>query len=303
MAASTGSVEFISFFREKLMAYLEVTKPSITFLVLISVFIGYFLGSVSVNHSFDFVIFIHVIIGSLFASAGVGALNEFAEFESDAKMKRTMTRPIPSGKLAPKSVLIFGLVISAFGVFYHSIMVSTMVSLLSLSTVASYILIYTPLKKRTEWNTLVGAVPGALPPLGGWLAATGSLGWGAWIIAGILFLWQLPHFLAIAWIYRNDYQRGGFRMLTVVDPTGKRTARHLLISSSALLILSIMPTLMNLTGGVYMTGIGVMGVVLLWFSARAAFGRTNVQARNLLLASIAYLPVLLGLIIIDNTLF
>jgi protoheme IX farnesyltransferase len=303
MATSIGFAKPINSYRERLMAYLEVTKPTITFMVLISVFLGYFLGSFSVSQSFDYFVFLHLIIGSTFASAGVGALNEFVEYESDSKMKRTKNRPIPSGKLTPQSVLFLGLAISIFGIIYHAIMVSTLVSLLSLFTVASYILIYTPLKKRTEWNTLIGAVPGALPPLGGWAAATGSLELGAWIVAGILFLWQLPHFLAIAWIYRKDYQRGGFRMLTVVDPSGKRLARHLLVSSLALLILSIIPSLINLTGMVYLTGVGIMGVLLLWFSIRTAFLMTNIEAHRLLLASIAYLPVLLGVILLDNLIF
>ncbi|MFQ6607815.1 MAG: heme o synthase [Fidelibacterota bacterium] len=304
MITTLGHIESnIPTFWEKFRAYLEVTKPGISLMVFVSVIMGFLLGSFSTNQPVNILLLLHLLIGSTFAAAGVGALNEFVEHEVDAKMKRTKARPIPSGKLTPVSVLYLGLTVSIFGILYQAFMVEIGVSLLTLLTITSYILIYTPLKKRTEWNTMIGAVPGALPPLGGWLAATGHLDWGAWIVAGILYLWQLPHFLAIAWIYRNDYQRGGFRMLPVVDPTGKRSARHLMVSSMALLLLSLVPVFISITGEIYLFGMVTMGTTLIWFSVMAAWEKTNLQARKLLLVSIVYLPAMLGLVLLDNILY
>lgn len=288
--------------RNKAAAYWELTKPGIAFLVLISTSIGYYLGGKTMG-GFDWAVFVPLIIGSSLAAGGVAALNEYYERALDARMHRTMNRPLPSGRLSPREALIFAVTISAAGIILLALKVHPGTGLLAFITLVAYIFIYTPLKQVTTWNTLIGAVPGALPPLGGWLAATGNLSAGAWALFIILFAWQIPHFLAIATLYRDDYPRAGMKMLPSMDESGVSTARHIVIFCLLALAGSIMPTALNLTGWPYLAGAFLLGLMFLKYGISAARSRGLPQARKLLFASIIYLPALLLAMVADLEFF
>jgi protoheme IX farnesyltransferase len=215
-------------------------------------------------------------------------------------MRRTMGRPLPSGRLAPGDALAFGVLLCLGGLAYTVMLVNTLTAVLGLLTVVSYLLAYTPLKTRTSLCTIVGAVPGALPPMMGYAAATGAVDARAWALFAILFVWQMPHFLAIAWLYREDYARGGQMMLPVVDPTGRTTARHMVIFSLTLLPVTLAPTLIGMAGLVYFAGAAVLGIVFFGFGALVAASRTLSSARQMFIVSVLYLPLLLGLMVLDR---
>ena len=276
--------------------FLELTKPRITFLVLVTAAVGYALGAPG---RFEAPGFLLMIAGTALLSGGVGALNQYLERDADGLMDRTRHRPLPAGRLLPSEALAFGLTISGAGLLLL-FAAGWLAGLLGLLTAASYLLLYTPLKRVTSLCTVVGAVPGALPPVIGWAAARGELGAGAWALFAVLFLWQLPHFLALAWLYREDYARGGFPMLTVSDTDGSSTGRQALLYAAALLPVSLLAGLLTSAGNAYLWAATALGILFAGAAARFAWKRTNSAARTLFLFSILYLPALFGALVIDR---
>ncbi len=275
----------------------ELTKPRITGLVLVTTGVGAYLASTGVP---DLGLWLDTLLGTALLAGGTNALNQYAERDWDARMRRTRERPIPSGRVAPGRALAFALAISAAGALYLALAVNLLTALVGVLAFAGYVFVYTPLKRRTWWCTLVGAVPGALPPVMGWTAVRGELDPLAGVLFGIVFLWQMPHFLAIAWIYRSDYERAGFPVLPVVDPDGRRTARQILGYTVGLLLVSAWTTVLGLTGALYLAGALTLGLGFLAFGVGLARRRSAREARWLFLASVTYLPVLLALMVVDK---
>ena len=288
--------------KEKLGAFWELTKPGITSMVLVSTSIGYYLGGKSIGAA-DGGLFLLLLAGSALSAAGVATLNEYVERHIDGRMRRTQRRPLPSGRLSAREALLFGVLVSVAGIGMLTLFVHPGTGLLAFITLVTYIFVYTPLKRHTTWNTIIGAIPGALPPLGGWLAATGELAPGAWALFVILFAWQIPHFLAIATIYRDDYRRGGLLMLPAVADGERATAWHIILFSLLTLGGSLMPVLLNLTGVAYLVGALVLGIMFLRYSVAAARDQVAGPARRLMFASIIYLPALLAVMVADLEIF
>jgi len=283
--------------RERLAAYLELTKPRITFLIVLTAAAGFCLGTVG---SINYLLLAHSMIGIALLSSGIATLNQYMERDLDALMRRTAARPLPSGRLFPLEACALGVALTLGAEIYLALMVNVLTALLGLSVVAGYLFLYTPLKTRTTLSTVVGAFPGAMPPLMGWTAARGTAGMEAWVLFAILFLWQFPHFLAIAWMYREDYERAGIVMLPVVEPAGRVTAQQIVIYTVLLLPVSLLPTLLGISGAVYFYGAILLGLLFLYSSIRAAISKSRQQARQLLLASVLYLPILFGLMVLNR---
>lgn len=277
--------------------FLQLTKPRITFLVVITTLIGFLMA---IRGPADLFLLFNTLAGTALVAAGASALNMVLEWEADSRMRRTEMRPIPAGRLTIPSSIGFGVVISVMGIAQLLLFVNLLTSLLATVTLALYLLAYTPLKRKTSLCTLIGAVPGAIPPMMGWTAVTGSISFQAWWLFAILFLWQLPHFLSIAWLYREDYARGGFPMLPVLDPEGVRTSRHIILETIALTAVSVMPSLMGMTGATYMAGAILLGGIFLIMSLRLSRSKSHAAARRLLLTSVIYLPLLLTLMVLDK---
>ncbi len=275
----------------------ELTKPGITALVLVTTAVGFYLGS---EGAIDLRLLSFAVLGTALLAAGTNALNHYAEREDDALMKRTHQRPLPSGRLEPRTALLFAVLVSAGGALGLALLVNPLTAFLGVAALVIYIFAYTPLKRKTSLCTIVGAVPGAIPPMMGWSAARGDLDVLAWVLFAIVFLWQLPHFLAIAWLYRNDYAEAGLPMLPVIDPEGIRTGRHIILYTLALLPVSLMTTILDLTGAIYFIGALTLGLGLLALALAVAISRTGKHARRLFLASVIYLPVLLVLMVVDK---
>ncbi|HSB11050.1 MAG TPA: heme o synthase [Blastocatellia bacterium] len=290
VAAQSGSAA-------RLAAYIELTKPRITFLVVLTAAAGYCMGSAS---GIDYAGLVNMAVGIALLSSGIGTLNQYLERNSDRLMRRTQARPLPSAKLRPAEAAIFGILLSIVATAYLAVFINPLSAVLGVATLASYLFVYTPLKTKTTLSTVLGAFPGAMPPFIGWVAATGAITIEAWVLFAILFLWQFPHFLAIAWMYRDDYARAGIKMLPVVEPEGKVTGQQIISYTLLLLPVSLLPAAVGLAGSVYLVGAGVLGLVFLYFSARAALARTARQARRLLLASVLYLPVLFALMVLNR---
>jgi protoheme IX farnesyltransferase len=284
-------------FRERVAAYAELTKPRITFLIVLTSAAGFALAS---RGAVDYVGLFRSLLGIALLSSGIATLNQYAERDLDGLMRRTASRPLPSGKLAPWEALAFGAGITILAEIYLLVLVNPLSALLGLTVIAGYVFAYTPLKTRTTLSTLVGAFPGAVPPLIGWAAARGTISLEGWILFAILFLWQFPHFLAIAWMYREDYGRAGILMLPVVEPDGRVTAQQIVVYTVMLLPVSLLPTVMGMAGRVYFVGAIVLGLLFLYSSLRAAFSMSRQQARRLLLASVLYLPLLFGLMVLNS---
>jgi protoheme IX farnesyltransferase len=278
-------------------AYVTLTKPDVSFLVLMTTAAGYYMG---VRGPVNWLHMIHTIFGTMLIAAGTAALNHYIERDSDRYMRRTASRPLPSGLLQPREVLLFGIALSIAGALDLYFVAGGWASGLGIATCLSYLLAYTPLKKRTVWATFVGAFPGAIPPMIGWVAATGSLDRGAWLLFAILFVWQFPHFHAIAWMYREDYARAGILMLPVVDPKGTRTFRQIILYAIALVAVSLLPALMGLAGILYFFGALVTSTAMVQVCLWAASSRTNVRAKWLMHATVMHIPVLLGLMAYDK---
>lgn len=277
-------------------AYLELTKPRITFLVVLTAAAGFCLGSDRI----DFLRLLNMALGVALLSSGIATLNQYIERDLDGLMRRTQDRPLPSGKLTARRALVFGVSLSAVALGYLAVTVNALSAVLGFATLASYLFIYTPLKVKTSLSTVLGAFPGAMPPFIGWVAARGEVTIEAWVLFAILFLWQFPHFLAIAWMYRDDYARAGIKMLPVVEPEGRVTGQQIVVYTLLLIPVSLLPVLVNLAGSVYLIGASVIGVVFLYYGVRAAVARTTWQARKLLLASVLYLPILFLLMVMNR---
>jgi protoheme IX farnesyltransferase len=278
-------------------AYLQLCKARLSSLVVATAAAGFVLGA---RDGFDLPRFAWTMLGTLLAAYGANALNQWLEAARDARMERTRGRPLPTGRLRHRSALAFGLLTGLGGPLLLATWVDAGAGSLALAALLIYVLFYTPLKVRTTLNTLVGAVVGALPPLVGWVGATGQLGAGAWILGGVLFLWQIPHFLALAWLYRDDYQRAGFRMLAIVDPFGRLTGCLVVVYTLGLLLLTIHLTLVGVAGWVYALGALVLGTGLLIAGVLLERRPSRAAARRLFLASVIYLPLLLGLMVLDR---
>jgi protoheme IX farnesyltransferase len=278
-------------------AYVALTKPDVSFLVLMTTAAGFYMGS---RGAVDWLHLIQTVFATLLIAAGTATLNHYIERDSDRYMRRTASRPLPSGQLQPREALWFGVILSVAGAVDLYFTAGMLASALGILTSLSYLLAYTPLKKRTVWATAVGAFPGAIPPMIGWVAATGTLDRGAWLLFAILFLWQFPHFYAIAWMYREDYARAGILMLPVVDREGTRTFRQIILTAVALVGVSLLPVVMGLAGVHYFFGALVVSTALVQVCLWAASSKTNARAKWLMHATVLHIPVLLGLMISDK---
>lgn len=282
---------------ERPWAYVALTKPDVTFLVAMTTVAGFYLGS---SGPLDWALMLHTLGGTLLVAAGTAALNQYLEREMDSVMRRTAARPLPSGTLQPREVLIFGLTSILLGTLWLLLAVNWLSALVAVMTSVLYLGIYTPLKTRTTLSTAVGAIPGALPPLIGWAAAHGSLSLGGWVLFGILFFWQFPHFMAIAWIYREDYARAGIQMLPVVDKKGDATFRQIITTSAILVWVSALPSVLGMAGKAYFFGALLLGMTLLQVGLWANRSRTNVRAKWLMHATVAHIPILLAWLVLDR---
>ncbi|MCX8090258.1 MAG: heme o synthase [Verrucomicrobiae bacterium] len=283
----------------------DLVKARLTALVLLTTLVGFYVGS---RGTVNWALMWHTLFGTALVAAGAAALNQLLEREHDARMRRTASRPLPSGRLQPVTVMLFGGVCSVAGLVYLAWLVNPLTSVLGGVSLVSYLFVYTPLKRITWWNTAVGAIPGGLPPLMGWAAARGDLGGGGWTLFALLAVWQLPHFYAIAWVYRDEYARAGFKMLPGVDPNGLRTARQALSWTLTLLAVSVLPFVLGLAGGIYLTCALALGAAFVAtaadFMAKIARGAETeaiTAARRLFFASIVYLPLALGALVLDKT--
>src|ERR1041385_1470491 len=275
----------------------DLVKARLTFLVLLTTLAGFYLG---VEGATDWVLLVHTLFGTALVACGAAALNQWWEREHDAKMARTQTRPLPAHELSPTTVLIAGGILSIAGLIHLALFVGLLTSLLGAITLLSYLVVYTPLKRVTTLNTAVGAIPGALPPLMGWAAARDNVSREGWALFAILFFWQLPHFLAIAWLYREEYAKAGFVMLPVRDPEGVRTGRQAVSHTFGLIPISLCPALFGVSGVGYFFGALLMGLAFLWCAIQFSRELTRARARQLFFASILYLPLLLGLMALDK---
>jgi heme o synthase len=281
----------------KVGAFIALTKPDVSFLVLITTGAGFYMG---IRGPIPWLHMIHVIFGTMLIAAGTAALNHYIERESDRHMRRTATRPLPTGLLTPMEALVFGVALCIAGAVDLYFVAGWLPCALGVLTSLSYLLAYTPLKKRTIWATFVGAFPGAIPPMIGWTAATGKLDAGAWLLFAILFIWQFPHFHAISWMYREDYARAGILMLPVVDKDGTRTFRQIILYASALIAVSLLPSILGFTGILYFFGALVTCTASLQVCLWAASSKTNTRAKWLMHATVLHIPILLGLMVYDK---
>ena len=278
--------------------FLDLTKPRITWLILMSTAVGFVFGARVPG--WHWLTLLHCLLGTGLLASGTAALNQWYEREADAKMARTKGRPLPAGLVSPTAAFWFGLSLIVAGFFDLALGNNWLTAGLGLFTVVSYLAAYTPLKQRSTHATTIGAVPGAMPPMIGFAAASGTLTAEAWILFAILFLWQFPHFYAIAWMYREDYANANMKMLAVVEPDGLSTARRIFWTSIALVPLSVFPRVFGMAGDVYAVGVVVLGLLFVYSTFRVLKELTRVGARNVLLASVIYLPVLYGLLVFDR---
>ncbi|MET0151158.1 MAG: heme o synthase [Candidatus Binatia bacterium] len=281
----------------RLLAYVDLAKPRVVLMIALTTLVGFYLGARGPTGAW---LLFHTMFSTAMAAAGTLALNQYVERDLDAMMLRTRMRPLPAGKLLPRDALVFGNLLAAIGIAYQTLAVGPLPGLVTAVTTASYLFLYTPMKRWTPFCSLIGAVPGALPPVTGWAASAGNLGIGAWVLFSILFLWQLPHSLAIARMYRDDYARAGIRLLPVIDPEGGSTGRQIVINSAALLSVALLPTVVGVSGRCYFYTALALGLMLLGFSVRLARTRSLADARRLLFASLVYLPALLAVMAADK---
>jgi len=277
--------------------YLTLTKPRLNFLVLVTTLAAFYLGGGATE---PFLLLLHTLMGTALVAGGASALNQVWERDTDRLMRRTRLRPLPDLRLNPVDALWFGVLLSAIGIAQLALGVNVRTALVALVTLLSYVLVYTPLKLRTSISTIVGAIPGALPALIGWTAATDTLSIQGWVLCGIVFMWQMPHFLAIAWIYRDDYARAGIPLLPVIEPDGRSTGRQALLYSAALIPMSSLPTAVGLATVWYLAGAIVLGAVLLVVTLEFSTTRTLPAARRLFFATILYLPLLWIALLVDH---
>jgi heme o synthase len=280
-----------------LTVYADLFKARLTSLVLLTTLVGFYVGY---RGPVDFGLMFHLLLGTALLASGAAALNQLMEREYDAKMRRTQDRPLPSGRLQPQTVLMVGCASALVGLLYLAQAVNLTTCLVGATSLVCYLFVYTPLKRVTWLNTLAGAVPGALPPLMGWTAARGELSSEGLALFAIQAFWQLPHFMAIAWMYRDEYARAGFKMLPGIDPEGRRTSHQAVSYTVALLVVSLCPYLFNLTGAIYLVGALILGLAFVWFAFRFSRDRTVARARQLFYFSLAYLPLLLAVMVLNK---
>src|ERR1700722_17340747 len=286
--------------RSSIPDFVALTKPEVNFLIVIATFAGFYLGYSGDLHNFPVERMLNALCGTLLVASGTGTLNQYLEHRFDAQMRRTRRRPIAVGRLPPGVAAWFGISLSIVGSAYLLATVSALSSALAVFTAATYLLIYTPLKRKTPLCTLAGAVPGAMPPLIGWAAASGTLNLEAWGLYLVLFLWQFPHFMAIAWMYRDDYARAGYLVLPPGEQSGRFMSWQTLLTSLALIPVSLLPTLIDRAGPVYFVLAGILSSLFFYYSARLAFQRSTLAARRLLWASIVYLPLAFCLLMLEK---
>lgn len=284
-------------FRERLSSFAELTKPRIAFMLVLTSAAGFYLGT---KGTFDFVLFANAMIGIALLAFGVATLNQFIERKTDALMARTASRPLPTGRITPNEALMFGIVQCVVAEIYLFALVNPLTAFLGLTVIAGYVLLYTPLKTRTSASTAIGAIPGAMPPLMGWTSAADEITLGAWALFTMLFLWQFPHFLAIAWMYRDEYAKAGIKMLPVIEPSGKLTARQIVLFAIMLVPVSLAPFFLAFSGPFFLAGASLLGVWFLIESIRTARAGTAERARRLLMVSVIYLPLIFALAVIDH---
>jgi protoheme IX farnesyltransferase len=286
--------------------YIELTKPRITWLILMSTGIGFFFGLPKAEGWWAFLSgvswwgLLHTILGTGLIASGTAALNQWYERDADRRMRRTSSRPIPAGRISPGQALAYGIALSAAGFLDLWLGVNMLAALLGVFTLLSYLFVYTPLKQRSWLSTTIGAFPGAMPPMIGFAAAHGSITSEAWVLFAILFLWQFPHFYSIAWMYRDDYARAGIRMLPVVEPDGRSTARQIVMYGLALIPVSLAPGILGMSGRIYLIGALLLGLYFLYSGVRVARERTIMRARAVLMVSVFYLPLIYGLMLLDR---
>ena len=283
--------------RMRVGAFVELTKPRIAIMLVLTSAAGFYLGT---KGDFDFALFVNSMIGILILAFGVATLNQWIERSTDALMDRTKSRPLPSSRLSGVEALVFGLVQCAVAEIYLFFLVNPLTAGLGLIVIVGYVLLYTPLKTRTSASTAIGAIPGAMPPLMGWTAAANEVTLGGWALFVMLFLWQFPHFLAIAWMYKEQYAKAGILMLPVVEPAGKITARQIVLFAIMLVPASLAPFFLGFAGVVYLVGATILGGWFLIESIRAARAKSVEKARRLLLVSVLYLPLIFGLLVLDH---
>ena len=299
MKANYQSDGVISLERSRVADYLTLTKPELTFLSILTAVAGAYLGGEH-NLPVASILLVHVFIGTLLVGSGAGTLNQYIERNYDALMKRTENRPLPSGRLSEGEALLFGLALSIGGVAYLVLTTNLLTAVLGVLTLCSYLFLYTPLKRITWYSTIIGGIPGALPPVMGWVAVRGELSVEPGILFAILFFWQMPHFFSLAWMYRKDYERAGFPMLPVLDRNGLRTGVQMLGHCIGLIIASIILWDVARLGSVYFFGSILLGILFLACGVDFLLSRSNASARRMFFASLAYLPALLAVVVLDS---
>lgn len=299
MESFTANIEEVraANLRERALAYLELTKPRIAILLVLSSAAGFYLAS---SDGFDPLLFINAMVSITLLAFGVSTLNQYIERQIDPLMERTAERPLPTGRVTPKEALVFGVLQCVLAEIYLLTMVNALTALLGLTVIVGYVFLYTPMKTRTSLSTVVGAIPGAMPPLMGWTAASNKITVVAWALFATQFLWQFPHFLSIAWLYRKQYAQAGIKMLPVVEPSGKLTGRQIVLFSIMLLPASLAPYFFQVSGVIFLIGAFILGCWFLWASIQAARSKSDDKARKLLLASVIYLPLFFLLMVLDK---
>jgi len=283
--------------RERVNAFIELTKPRIAFMLVLTSAAGFYLGN---RGTFDFLLFVNAMLGIAFLAFGVATLNQFIERRTDALMDRTANRPLPSGIVTGKEALVFGILLSLVAEIYLYFLVNPLTAFLGLTVIIGYVLLYTPLKSITPASTAIGAIPGAMPPLMGWTASADEIAIGGWALFTFLFLWQFPHFLAIAWMYKEQYAKAGILMLPVVEPEGKITARQIVLFSIMMVPVSLAPFFLGFAGWYFLTAAAILGIWFLLESIKAARAKTPEIARRLLLVSVIYLPLIFAILVLDK---
>jgi len=283
--------------RDRMAAFVELTKPRIAAMLVLTAAAGFYLGS---EGSFDFLLFLNAMIGIALLAFGVATLNQYIERRTDVLMNRTASRPLPTGRVTPNEALMFGILQCVVSEIYLYFLVNPLTAVLGLTVIVGYVLLYTPLKTRTSASTAIGALPGAMPPLMGWTSASDQITLGAWALFALLFLWQFPHFLAIAWMYRDEYANAGIKMLPVVEPSGRLTARQIVLFTIMLVPVSLAPFFLGFAGPIFLFGALFLGVWFLFESSKAARAKTPLRARRLLLVSVIYLPLIFALVVLDH---
>jgi protoheme IX farnesyltransferase len=293
-ATSAGAIQV---HRSLIHDYVALTKPELTLLSVVTALGGAYLAAWD---TIPYSILAHTFLGTLMVGGGAGALNQYIEKDLDAKMRRTENRPVPSGRVHQRSALLFGIGLSVAGILQLLLFTHVLAAFLAVVTLTSYLFLYTPMKRISPFATVVGGIPGALPPLIGWTAVTGGFSMGAWSLFFILFFWQMPHFLSLGWMYRKDYARANYRLLTVVDPSGEAASRQILVYCAALIPAVLMPMMVGVLGVLYAVGAVLSSIGFLWLAVRLYRDRSNANARRLFFGSLVYLSLLMGLMILDR---